>query len=193
MTGSISHFPFSCFSSCLRLKVSCKKQTNKQPKKDQQIVWEFYVLYPPPHSIYGYTPNCNNVVVKKWKQEKANNKANKTTFSGWIHLQLLHLPAGFFLLFFSFKTITNSSRQIWRPCSDAANEFTRLISLINSYLAFSFFHFSNTTLLQLGIHVTLIPSFFSVLARTSSHSSEDKKKVRKIVLANISPCNSIYK
>ena len=131
--------------------------------------------------------------MKKGKSQIGINKANNTTFSGWIHLQLLDLPAGFFLLFFSFKTIANSSRQIQRPCSDAANEFTRLISLINSYLAFSFFHFSNTTLLQLGVHVTPIPSFFSVLARTSSHSSEDKNIVRKILLANISPCNSIYK
>ena len=62
-------------------------------------------------------------------------------------------PAGIsVLLSFSFKTIANSNRQIRRPCADAANEFTRLISLINSYLAFSFFHFSKTTLLQLGVY-----------------------------------------
>ena len=50
----------------------------------------------------------------------------------------------FFLLFFSFKTfktIENSNRQIRRLCADAANEFIRLIGLINSYVAFSFFHF----------------------------------------------------
>ena len=47
----------------------------------------------------------------------------------------------FFLLFSSFKTIENSNRQIRRLCADAANELIRLISLINSYLAFSFFHF----------------------------------------------------
>ena len=48
------------------------------------------------------------------------------------------------LLFFSFKTfktIENSNRQIRRLCADAANEFIRLIGLINSYVAFSFFHF----------------------------------------------------
>ena len=50
----------------------------------------------------------------------------------------------FLLLFFSFKTfktIENSNRQIRRLCADAANEFIRLVSLINSYVAFSFFHF----------------------------------------------------
>ena len=46
-----------------------------------------------------------------------------------------------FALFFSFKTIENSNKQIRRLCADAANEFIRLISLINSYLAFSFSHF----------------------------------------------------
>ena len=57
-----------------------------------------------------------------------------------------------FSLFFSFKTVANSNRQIRRPCADAANEFIRLISLINSYLAFSFFfHFSMTTFLQLVV------------------------------------------
>ena len=33
----------------------------------------------------------------------------------------------------------NSNRQIRRPCADAANEFIRLITWINSFLAFSFF------------------------------------------------------
>ena len=47
----------------------------------------------------------------------------------------------FFLLFFRFKTIENSNRQMRRLCQDAANEFIRLISLINSYLTFSLFHF----------------------------------------------------
>ena len=42
---------------------------------------------------------------------------------------------------FSFKTIANSNRQIWCPFADAANKFIRLISLINSYFAFSFFSF----------------------------------------------------
>ena len=45
------------------------------------------------------------------------------------------------LLSFSFKTIANSNRQIRRPCADSVNKFVRLISLINSYLAFSFFSF----------------------------------------------------
>ena len=52
------------------------------------------------------------------------------------------------LLSFSFKTIANSNRQIRRQGADAANEFIRLISLLNSYLAF-FSHFSKITLLQL--------------------------------------------
>ena len=43
------------------------------------------------------------------------------------------------LLSFSFKTIANSNRQIRRPGADAANEFIRLISLFNSYLAFFIF------------------------------------------------------
>ena len=42
---------------------------------------------------------------------------------------------------FSFKTIANSNRQIWCPFADAADKFIRLISLINSYFAFSFFSF----------------------------------------------------
>ena len=45
------------------------------------------------------------------------------------------------LLTFSFKTIANSNRQIRRPCVDSVNKFVRLISLINSYFAFSFFSF----------------------------------------------------
>ena len=51
-----------------------------------------------------------------------------------------------------YKTIANSNRQIRRLCADAANEFIRLISLTNSYLAFSFFIFSMTTFLQLGVY-----------------------------------------
>ena len=51
-------------------------------------------------------------------------------------------PLEFSVLFsFSFKTIANSNRQIRRPCADSVNKFVRLISLINSYLAFSFFSF----------------------------------------------------
>ena len=80
--------------------------------------------------------------MKKGKSRIGINEANQARFSGWIHLQPLHFPAGvFFLLFFGFKTIENSNRQIQCLCADAANEFIRLISLINSYLAFSFFHF----------------------------------------------------
>ena len=64
----------------------------------------------------------------------------------------LHFPAGmFFLLFFSFKTIENSNRQIRRLCADAANEFIRLISLIIPIWLFPFFIFSMTTFLQLGV------------------------------------------
>ena len=65
------------------------------------------------------------------------------------------------LLSFILKTIANSNRQIRRPCAAAANEFIRLISLINSYLAFSFFLFSKTTLLQLGVY-RVLPSFSNV-------------------------------
>ena len=101
---------------------------------------ECYLLYK------SHTPNCNNIVVEKWKK-------NKGTFPGFSHshLQPLHFPAGIFLLFFGFKTIANSNRPLWRPCVDAVNEFIRRISLINSYLAFSFLHFSKTMLLQLGV------------------------------------------
>ena len=42
-----------------------------------------------------------------------------------------------------------------RSCVDAANEFIGLISLINSYLAFAFFHFSMTTFLQLGVSLNI--------------------------------------
>ena len=56
-------------------------------------------------------------------------------------MQPLHFPAGMFFLTFSFKTIANSNRQIQRLYADAANEFIRLISLINSYLLFSFIYF----------------------------------------------------
>ena len=70
-------------------------------------------------------------------------------------------PLEFFGLFFSFKTIANSNRQIQRACADAAYEFVRLISLINSYLAFSLFHFSKTTLLQLGINAFFNEEIFS--------------------------------
>ena len=96
--------------------------------------------------------------MKKGKSQIGINEANQATFSGWIHLQPLHFPAGMFLLllFFSFKTIANSNRQIRRLCADAANEFIRLISLINSYLAFSFFIFSTTTFLQLGVTLQCI-------------------------------------
>ena len=59
-------------------------------------------------------------------------------------------PLEFSKLFLSFKTIANSKRQIWRLCAGAAYEFVGLITLFNSYLAFSFFHFSKTTLLRLG-------------------------------------------
>ena len=39
--------------------------------------------------------------MKKGKSQIGINKANNTTFSGWIHLRLLHLPAGIFLNCFS--------------------------------------------------------------------------------------------
>ena len=90
------------------------------------------------------------------KKGKSQIGINKGTLSGFSHshLQPLHFPAGIFILFFSFKTIANSHRPIRCPCADSVNEFIRLISLINSYLAFSFFHFSRTTLLQfiLGVY-----------------------------------------
>ena len=39
--------------------------------------------------------------MKKGKSQIGINKANNTTFSGWIHLRLLHLPAGIFFYCFS--------------------------------------------------------------------------------------------
>ena len=49
------------------------------------------------------TPNCSNVVVKneKRKNQIGINEANQATFSGWIHLQPLHFPAGMFFYCFS--------------------------------------------------------------------------------------------
>ena len=92
--------------------------------------------------------------MKKGKRQVGINSANLATFSWWIHLQSLHFPAGIFRFFqifsFIFETIANSNRQVRRPCADTANEFFRLISLINSYLAIC--HFSKTTLLQLGVY-----------------------------------------
>ena len=44
-----------------------------------------------------YTPNCSNVVLKKRKKKKSQigiNEDNQATFSGWIHLQPSHFPAG---------------------------------------------------------------------------------------------------
>ena len=47
-----------------------------------------------------------------------------------------------------------SNRQKRRPCADAANGFiTILISRINSYLAFAFFHFSMAPFLQLAVYI----------------------------------------
>ena len=98
------------------------------------------------------TPNCNNVVIEKWKKGKSQIiRLTEPHSQGRLICSCCISPLKFFL-FFSFKTIANSNRQIRRPCADAANEFTRLISLINSYLAFSFFHFSKTTSPQLGIN-----------------------------------------
>ena len=68
-------------------------------------------------------------------------------------ISLLECFFFFILLFFSYKTIANFNRQIRCLYADAANEFIRLISLINSYLAFSFFIFSMTTFLQLGVYI----------------------------------------
>ena len=87
--------------------------------------------------------------MKKGKSPIGINEANQATFSGlsqdgFICRRCISPLECFFKLFFSFKTlktIENSNRQIQRLCADAANEFIRLISLINSYLAFSFFHF----------------------------------------------------
>ena len=69
-------------------------------------------------------------------------------FPGW----------NFFLLFFIFKTIANSNGQIRRPCVDAANDFIRLISLINSYLALFFFSFFYDNVFAFGCiqYLTLI-------------------------------------
>jgi len=36
--------------------------------------------------------------MKKGKSQIGINEANQATFSGWIHLQALHFPAGMFFL-----------------------------------------------------------------------------------------------
>ena len=61
-------------------------------------------------------------------------------------------------MFFIFKTIANSNGQIRRPCVDAANDFIRLISLINSYLALFFFSFFYDNVFAFGCiqYLTLI-------------------------------------
>jgi len=46
-----------------------------------------------------HTPNCNKVVIEKWKKRKSQigiNSANLATFLWWILFQPLHFPAGIF-------------------------------------------------------------------------------------------------
>ena len=87
--------------------------------------------------------------MKKGKSQIGINSANLATFHGGFICSRYISPLEFSaLLSFSFKTIANSNRQIRRQGADATNEFIRLISLLNSYLAF-FSHFSKITLLQL--------------------------------------------
>ena len=105
-----------------------------------------------------YTPNCSNVVLKNEKRKKAKQELMRIikphSQGGFIcSRRISPLECCFFLLFFSYKTIANSNRQIRRLCADAANEFIRLISLTNSYLAFSFFLFSMTTFLQICVYI----------------------------------------
>ena len=103
--------------------------------------------------------------MKKGKSQIGIISANLATFSWWIHLQPLNSALKFpVLLSFIFKTIANSNRKIRRPCADAANLFIRLISLIDSYLLFPFFHFSKTTLLQLGVY-----NYFNILGLVNIH------------------------
>ena len=102
-----------------------------------------------PQRQYTCTPNCNNVVLEKWQKEKAKYELNrliKRHSQGKVICSRCISPLEFsVLLSFSFKTVGNSNRQIRRPCVDAANEFIRLITQIDSFWLFPFFHFYMTT------------------------------------------------
>ena len=109
---------------------------------------KFYTGMPRPERptvSCSYTPNCNNVVLEKWRKEKAKWELNRLikphSHGRFICSRCISTLELSVLLSFSFKTIANSNRQIRCPCADAANKFIRLISLINSYFAFSFLSF----------------------------------------------------
>ena len=106
-----------------------------------------------PFLLKGIHPIAKTSSQKNEKKEKAKQELIRLiqphSHSGFIcsrYISPLEFSA---LLSFSFKTIANFNRQIRRPAADAANQYIWLISLFNSYLAF--FHFSKTTLLQLGV------------------------------------------
>lgn len=103
--------------------------------------WQFYkCVHLECYLLYkSHTPNCNNIVVEKWKK-------NKGTFPGFSHshLQPLHFPAGIFFIVLQLQNnSSNSNKLIRHPCADDAKEFTRL----TSYLAFSLFSFFYETFL----------------------------------------------
>ena len=106
-----------------------------------------------PFLLKGIHPIAKTLSQQNEKEEKAKQELIRLiqphSHSGFIcsrYISPLEFSA---LLSYSFKTIANSNRQIRRPGAYAANEFIKRISLFNSYLAF--FHFSKTTLLQLGV------------------------------------------
>ena len=68
---------------------------------------------------------------------------------------------------------------IRRPCADAANEFIRPITQINSYLAFSFFHFSIATLLQLGVSGNFAKSWLWSL-REAAHEAVYSSAIKSL-------------
>ena len=121
-----------------------------------------------PFLLKGIHPIAKTLSQKNEKKEKAKQELIRLiqphSHGGFICSRCISPLEFSVLLSFSFKTIANSNRQIRRPGADAANEFIRLISLFNSYLAF--FHFSKTTLWQLGVQ--------SILSKTDTFGTGTK-------------------
>ena len=98
--------------------------------------------------------------MKKGKSQIGINQANKPNkFICGIRTWTSYLPVG---IFYCFKA-EKKSKKFQRRNAAAANESTLRMWLNqpnqpnqpNSYLAFSFFHFSTTTLLKLGVCVNI--------------------------------------
>ena len=96
-----------------------------------------------PFLLKGIHPIAKTSSQKNEKKEKAKQELIRLiqphSHGGFICSRYIFPLEFSALLSFSFKTIANSNRQIRRPGADAANEFIRLISLFNSYLAFFIF------------------------------------------------------